>query len=193
MTKQQRGTNGTETNHLPDVGNMVAQPELPCLTNEQIQDAVLASGGLEYQYQCVALTQRDQDKVRMDKRIAQLQAMVLEQAKTLTTRNQCIAELERELKRANDRAEVATGAYNTIYEREASLKEQLAVFMDKIPEGKMCSGCGFTDGFICGLNNEILAIEASWPFPGSITYTRVKRPSCPKAPGCPVTAEEEEK
>ena len=172
MTKQQRGTNGTETNHLPDVGNMVAQLELPCLTNEQIQDAVLAGGGLEYQYQCVALTQRDQDKVRMDKRIAQLQAMVLEQAETLTVRNQRIAELERLV---------------------ADLKEQLAPFMDKIPEGKLCSGCGFTDGFCCGLNNEILAIEASWPFPGRITYTRVKRPSCPKAPGCPVPAEEEEK
>lgn len=64
-----------------------------------------------------------------------------------------IAELEETLAQAETRAEVAIGAYNTCYERGkeleqklADLEAKLALFVDKIPEGKYCKNCYMMGG-----------------------------------------------
>ena len=90
--------------------------------------------------------------------------------------------LEQQLAQAEIRAEVATGAYNTIYEREASLKEQLAVMensMDKV-NGEL------------GWANRLCLFCHSDSYDGSGIVHKV---TCPiaksRAWGCPVPAKEE--
>ena len=90
--------------------------------------------------------------------------------------------LEQQLVQAETRAEVATGAYNTIYEREASLKEQLAEaqkfdLRQYIPKGKYCNGAVEPCKVRWLLNCKV---KMSYDEPDS------------KAPGCPVPAEKGE-
>ena len=92
--------------------------------------------------------------------------------------------LEQQLAQAEIRAEVATGAYNTIYEREASLKEQLAVFTKDIPKGRFCYMansiyCEHESGGDCVLLQEALVWDKN-------------KDAYLKAPGCPVPAKEEQ-